>query len=53
MKKIQESCKISPKATSVATIRNRKPKQFYIENGSGKCYMVSINNTNDANYHLF
>ena len=53
MKKIQESCKISPKATSIATIRNDKPKQFFIESGSGKCYMVSINDTNHANYYLF
>ena len=53
MKKIKESCQISPKAISIATIRNGKPKQFYVESGSGKCYMVSINDTNHANYHLF
>ena len=53
MKKIQESCKISPKATSIATIRNGKPKQFYIESGIGNCYMVSTNDTDHANYHLF
>ena len=28
MKKINESCEISPKAVSIATIRNGKPKQF-------------------------
>ena len=53
MKKIKESCQISPKAISIAIIRNGKPKQFYVESGSGKCYMVSINDTNHANYHLF
>ena len=53
MKKIDESCEISPKAISIATIRNGKPKQFYVQNGSGKCYMVSINDKNHANYHLF
>ena len=53
MKKIKESCQISPKAISIATKRNRKRKQFYVESGSGKCYMVSINNTNHVYYHLF
>ena len=53
MKKSKESCQISPKAISIATIRNGKPKQFYVESGSGKCYMVSINDTNHAKYHLF
>ena len=29
MKKIKESCEASPKAISIATIRNGKPKQFW------------------------
>ena len=37
MKKIKESCQISLKAISIATIRNAKPRQFYIDSGSGKC----------------
>ena len=53
MKKIKESCEIAPKAISIATIRNGKPKQFYVESGSGKSYMVSINDTNYTNCHLF
>ena len=43
IKNIRESFEISPKAISIATIRNGKPKQFYVEFGSGKCYMVSMN----------
>ena len=50
---IKASCEIPPKAISIATITNGKLKQFYVESGSGKCYMVSINDTNHANYHLF
>ena len=38
MKKIKECCEISPKVISIATIGNGKPKQFYVESGSGKCY---------------
>ena len=53
MEKIKESCEISLKAVSITTIRNGKLKQFYLEKGSVKCYMVSINDTNHANYHLF
>ena len=53
MKKIKESCQISPKAISIAIIRNGKPKQFYVESGSRKCYTVSINDTNHTNYRLF
>ena len=53
MKKVRESCQISPKAISIGTIGNGKPKQFYVESGSGKCYMVSINDMNHAKYHLF
>ena len=52
-KNIKASCEIPPKAISIATITNGKLKQFYVESGSGKCYMVSINDTNHANYHLF
>ena len=53
VKKIKESCQISPKAISITTIKNGKPKQFYVESGSGKCYMISINDTNQAKCHLF
>ena len=53
MKKPKESYQISPKAISIATIRNSNPKHFYVKSGSGKSYMVSINDTNHANYHLF
>ena len=36
MKNIKESREISPKATSISTIRNDEPKQFCIKSESGK-----------------